>query len=319
MATENNRRKMVVYAGYVNDENKLLKSTSGGIATALAEQMIERGGYVAGVVYSENFRKAEYIVTNDINDIEKFKGSKYIDSDKNHIYRKVKALLQQGKQVLFVGLPCTVAGLYNFLGYEAENLLTCELICHGPTTTKVHEEYISYLEKKYKSEIVEFSVRRKKDAWLPPYLYAKFKNGKEFMKPFYSTEYGFAFSIFGKAACYNCHFKGTNHCADIMIGDFWGATEKDAFWNNKGVSSIFAETEKGNKALKMLRSIKLFPTTFERAVENNPMVIKSRPHDTREERFRKLFEKKGLIYAARYSVGFKQRLKNLAFKIFHLR
>ncbi len=303
-----------VYGGYIDNDNKLMQSTSGGIATALAEQMIEAGGYVAGVAYSEDFHKAEYIITNSKHDLEKLKGSKYIETDKKDVYNRVKALLEQGEKVLFIGLPCTVAAIYSFLGKREENLLTCELICHGPTSAKVHEEYVSYLEEKYNSKIAEFSVRHKKHEWLPTYLYAKFVNGQEFEKPFYSTEYGFAFSVLGRESCYNCRFRGDRRCGDIMVGDFWGATENDEFWNKKGVSVIFAETEKGNKAVKALKGVKLFQTTFEKAVASNPMVIKSKAKNPQREKFSKLFEEKGLIYAAKHSVSLSNRIKNFAVK-----
>ncbi len=152
---------VAVYGGYIDDDNELMQSASGGIATALAEQMIDAGGYVAGVAYSEDFYKAEYIIINDKNDLEKLKGSKYVETEKKDIYKKVQSLLMQGEKVLFIGLPCTVAAMYKFLGERVENLLTCELICHGPTLAKVHKEYISYLEQVYNSKIIEFSVRHK--------------------------------------------------------------------------------------------------------------------------------------------------------------
>lgn len=82
-----------------------------------------------------------------------------------------------------------------------------------------------------------------------------------------------------------------------MIGDYWGATENDAFWNSRGVSSIFAETEKGNTVLNAIPGIKLFPSTFERAVEKNQMVIKSKKCSPKRDVFEELLSQKGLIYA----------------------
>lgn len=99
-----------------------------------------------------------------------------------------------------------------------------------------------------------------------------------------------------------------------MVGDFWGATEKDEFWNKKGISAIYAETEKGNKALKALQGVKLFPTTFEKAVANNQMVIKSKEKSPQREKFSKLFAEKGLIYAAAHSKSIKSRIKNVVVK-----
>lgn len=303
MFDEYKEHDVAVYGGYLDDESKLMQSASGGIATALAEHMLEQGGFAAGVAYSEDFYKAEYIIIHDKSEVGRLKGSKYIECDKKHIYSDVKRLIESGEKVLFFGLPCTVAALYKFIGSRPETLLTCELICRGPTSSEIHQEYLFYLESEYKGKIIDFSVRYKKGAWDPSYLYAKFDNGQVFEKPFYETEYGSAFSIFIKESCYRCIFKGNNRQGDIMIGDFWGATEQDIFWNKYGVSSIFAETGKGNDFLRSTPGIKLFPTTFEKAVENNLMVI--RPigiHGKRDkrEKFAELFAEKGLLCAARY-------------------
>lgn len=310
MYNDYNTHDVAVYGGYLDNTDKLLQSTSGGIATALAEYFLSQGGYVVGVSYSNNFYKAEYSIIKDSADINKLKGSKYIDCDKTKIYAEVKALIETGKQVLFFGLPCTVAALYKFLKTKPDNLLTCELICHGPTYEKVHTDYIAYLERKFKGKVINFSVRHKADAWQPSYLYAKFDNGKIFQKPFFETEYGYAFSVLGKTSCYNCKFKGNNRQGDIMIGDFWGATEGDAYWNKYGVSSIFAETEKGNEFINATPGIKLFNTSFEKAVEYNPMVIMSRTKNCKRDELKDLLSKYDLITAVKRSKGLKIRIKD---------
>lgn len=309
------KHDVAIYGGYLDDNAKILQSASGGIATALSEFMLQQGGYVAGVAYSEDLYKAEYVIIHNMADIHKLKGSKYIESDKKNIYSEVKELIDSGEKVLFFGLPCIVGALYNYIGSRPENLLTCELICHGPTLPKIHQDYITFLERKNKSKIIEFSVRYKIEAWKPVYLYAKFENGHVFKKPFYETEYGIAFSILPKQSCYNCKFKGNNRQADIMIGDFWGAVETDVFWNKYGVSSIFAETEKGNSFLKSLPGIKLFPTTFERAVEKNPMVITSIKRKNNRDKFAKLLSEKGLIYAVKHTTSYKKRVAKAVLRL----
>lgn len=298
---------LAVYGGYLNNDKELLECTSGGIATALSRQMIRQGGYVAGVTYSEDFYTAKYKLAYNEEQLEKFKGSKYMEVDRAGIYRDVKALLDEGKKVLFFGLPCTVAGINLFIKREYDNLITCELVCHGPTKAKVHMEYIDYLENKFNSKIIDFSVRRKRNAWFPPYLSAKFENGKVFEKEFYRTEYGYAFKLMGKSSCYHCSFKGNNRTGDIMIGDFLGATEQDEFWNSKGISVIFAHTEKGKRFLKMTKGIQLFETDFEKAITNNLMVIQSREKEPEKEYFEKMFDKKGLIYAVHHSRYFRRK------------
>ena len=145
MYSEYNKHDIAVYGGYLSDNAKILQSASGGIATALSECMLQQGGYVVGVAYSDDFYKAEYVIIDSISEIDRLKGSKYIDCDKKNVYSDVKKLLDSGQKVLFFGLPCVVGALYNFLGERPEKLLTCELICHGPTYAKVHSDYVKFL------------------------------------------------------------------------------------------------------------------------------------------------------------------------------
>lgn len=288
---------IAIYGGYLKQEKELLECASGGMATALARKMIQDGGYVAGVAYAEDCYSAEYIVTNKEEDLDRLKGSKYIDANKNDVYNKVKKLLDEGQKVLFTGLPCLVGALYAMLGKKYDNLVTCELVCNGPTLVKVHEDYVKHLEEKFGSKVVDFSVKHKEGKWTPTYLYAKFENGEVFKKEFADTEYGYAFTVLGKKACYECKFKGNNRTADIMVGDFWGATEKNDFWNEKGVSVVFVHTEKGKDFIESVDGIKMFDTDFETAVRKNQKVIVSKKMHPDTEEFEKNFKEGGLMYA----------------------
>ena len=267
--------------------------------------------------YTKDFHGAEYIIVDDLKELVKLKGSKYIEVNNNNIFTKVKKMINDDKKVLFFGLPCVVAALYSFLGERPHNLITCELICNGPTYSKVHSDYIGYLEKKYKSKIVKFSVRYKKDSWTPLFLYAEFENGKIFKKPFYDTEYGFGFNLLARPQCYNCKFTGDNRHGDLMIGDFWGATEKDDYWNKYGVSSIFVETTKGEEYIKAIADkVKLFPTNFEEAVKNNLRVINSRKKYDDRDNFLTLLNEKDLFYAVRHTITNKEKIKKIIKKLF---
>lgn len=306
---------IAAFAGYVENREELLQCASGGIATAMSKKMIEEGGYVAGVRYSDDFRSAQYEIVSDIQGLDRLKGSKYIDVDKGTIYKDVKALLDDGKKVLFFGLPCTVGAMRAYLKKDYDNLIAVESICHGPTSVKVHQQYIDYLEKKYQSRIVDFTVRKKIKKWKPKYLYARFENGQSILKPFSSTEYGYAFSVMSKSSCYNCQFRGNARVGDIMIGDFWGATETDVFWNSAGVSAVLVHTEKGLEFLKNTEGIKLFETSFERIAAGNKNIIQTRKLSPEGKKFERLFNEKGLFYAAKHSKGIKRRIKAILVRI----
>ena len=301
-----------VYAAFSSDKSLLKNSASGGVATAMSVSVVKAGGYVAGVSYTADFQDAEYIIVNKLEDLKKLQGSKYIRAKLNGIYGNVHSLLDDGKFVLFIGLPCNIAGLKMYLKTEYQNLLTCELICDGPTKTEVHKQYVEYIEKQYDSKLKSFSVRYKRYGWPIPYLRAEFKNGKVLLEEFYFTEYGYAFRLNKYNSCFNCQFKGSNCVGDLMIGDFWGAKDTDAFWNVDGISAILVRNEKADSFLKSVHSLVLFEENYERVVSKNNRVV--RPSENTKERqdFSKHFNEDGLFLTVNRLMP---RSRNLAIKI----
>lgn len=304
------------YSGYFKDISKLKQSTSGGAATALSEAIIKAGGIVFGVIYSENFKSCEYYCAENYDQLEKFKGSKYIESAKKiffdgeykSVYEVVAEKLNSGKTVLFIGLECVIAALYRHAelnDVNIENLYTVSLICHGPTFSKVAEDYITALEKKYRSKVKDFSVRFKKYGVKPPYIHAVFENGRVFEIPFYESDYGYAFGNYTLPGCYKCNFKGENHKADVAIGDYWGLTSDMAEYNKYGASVLITRTEKGENMVSMLDMVEfnLSESNIEHAILTSTMYYKSMKKPSDWETFRENLYKKGLHYAVVQSRG----------------
>lgn len=227
----------------------------------------------------------------------------------------MKASLESGRTVLFIGLPCEIGGLKSFLRRDYENLTTAELICHGPTSPKVADDFVHSLKRKYQSHVVSFNVRYKKDGrWTPPYLRAEFENGEVFLEPFYSTDYGRAFGLFSRPSCYSCLYKGDKRVADITQGDYWGCNANDSFYTPSGVSVIFVHTEKGNALLDGVRDLELTETEFEHASKGNPMLSASKAKHPRRDVFAEVFSEKGLHAACKKSQTMKQRVLEVAVK-----
>lgn len=192
---------------------------------------------------------------------------------------------------------------------STKNLTTAELICHGPTSPKVAEEFVHALERKYQSRVVSFNVRYKKDGkWTPPYLKAEFADGREYLEPLYATNYGRAFGIFSRPSCYSCTYKGDKQVADITFGDYWGCTDADAFYNPGGVSVIFVHTERGVALLEGLTDLELTETEFEHAAKGNPLLFNSKTKSPQREVFAEVFAEKGLHDACKRSQTVKQRV-----------
>ena len=126
-----------VYAAWAKDKKIRLNSTSGGVCHELSRCVVENGGYVAGVVYAEDFKSAHYELIHDEKGLEKITQTKYFQADADGIYPQVRDRLEEGKTVLFVGTPCYNAALQAFLGKEYENLIQCEFVCRGNPSPKL--------------------------------------------------------------------------------------------------------------------------------------------------------------------------------------
>ena len=64
----------------------------------------------------------------------------------------IKSNLNIGKNVLFSGTPCQVAGLKSFLHKDFDNLITVDLICHCVPSPMVFKDYITFIEEKHKKK-----------------------------------------------------------------------------------------------------------------------------------------------------------------------
>lgn len=286
------------YAGWSMDDDQLVSSSSGGAATALAEAIIDADGVVYGVAYSADCKKIEYVRVSEKESLQKLKTSKYAQATKAGILPLITDDLKAGKKVLFIGVPCDCSGIMNALG-KYENLMIVSLVCHGPTSQAVHEQYCATLEKERASEISQFSVRYKKDGlWKPYYIHANFKDGSEYMKKFEDSPYNKAFLFFKRPSCNECVFKVDKFVADLLIGDFHAAKPGTETYNEKGVSSILVLTERGEELLQSISDY-FFMKEVGMKISTHQIAI-NRPVKRRANRkqFSSVFVKKGLTAAS---------------------
>ena len=300
------------YCGYIKDLNKLKASASGGLATAMAEETIKKGGSIYGVAYSDDFKDAEYIRVADNSGIELLKASKYIKARLNlSIIDSMISDLKKNISVLFIGLPCDVYALKKHLSKNNidDRLLVCvDLICHGPTSPKVAKEYVESLEKRYHSKITNFNVRYKNPYWKPPFLYVEFENNKKHIESFYTTDYGIAFMQMSEPQCYTCKHKG-DYSSDITIGDYHGSNKDDQGYNQYGSSVAFVHTAKGDIFINQLRYFNLYTANTEKALSGNPRYSSPTKQTAKSIAFKNNFDRKGLKYAVAKHIGVKQQIR----------
>lgn len=281
---------MKAYAGYIKTD-ELMKSASGGVASLLTQIVVEDNGVVFAVKYDRDYKKALYGEIRDIQDIDCYRDSKYFQKEniieykgqKIKIYERIQEVLAEGKLVLFIGLGCDIFALECYLkkhNCNTDNLIKVELICDGVIPARVHKEYIEYLEKKYCSKVVEFSVRDKKYGWGNSCMHVKFENQSEFNAEFYNTQYGRAFRDYKCRRCYSCKFKSSDkHMGDLVIGDYWGCRPGMKVYNFNGVSVVLSNTQKGELLLERLNTCGLYMDSIELeyVYYNQPRLISSHP------------------------------------------
>ncbi|MCS2450406.1 Coenzyme F420 hydrogenase/dehydrogenase, beta subunit C-terminal domain [Bacteroides thetaiotaomicron] len=131
-----------VYAAKNPNEQIRLSSSSGGIFTMLAEQILKENGIVFGARFDEKW-EVEHDYADTLDGIAAFRGSKYVQSRIGDSYQRVEDFLRKGRKVLFSGTPCQVAGLKRFLhNKEYDNLLTVDVICHGVPSPLIWRKYL---------------------------------------------------------------------------------------------------------------------------------------------------------------------------------
>lgn len=239
---QDKRSPINVYAVKHRDDCIRQRSSSGGVFSLLAQQVIHDKGVVFGVKYnSEN--EAIFSYTETMDGLSDFQGSKYVQAYVGNSYADVESFLKSGRLVLFVGTPCQVLGLKLFLRKEYQNLLVVDFVCHGVPSPKVWRMYLNDFISSHKAKtITSINFRDKFTGWQKYSCAIEYTDGNrrcvkstrfdenEYMKAFLSN-------VSLRKSCYYCPTKAGKSMADITIGDFWGIGSRyPAFDDDKGVS-----------------------------------------------------------------------------------
>lgn len=288
-------KKSECFAVMGEDELRM-KSSSGGMFSLLAEKVLGKGGYVCGAAYSEDFRSVGHIIINDEVGLARLRGSKYVQSDTGAVFKEIKALLDDKRDVLFSGCPCQVAGLKSYLGKEYKNLLTVDLVCHGGNSLTAYRRFLDECSQGRKIGSVNF---REKEiyGWETP-VTIKFTDGTAFRQtcdksPWYK---GFLNGVINRPYCGSCKYASVQRVGDITLGDFWGVSEIDpAFDDNKGTGLVLVNSSKGMNAFRSAKALlKLCEAVpLDRAIKiaetrNGQLLYPRAPHPNRDKFFKEM-------------------------------
>lgn len=224
-------------------------SRSGGIFTALTDIILDEKGVVYGCQLDSDY-VAYHGRSETIEGRDRFRGSKYIQSDLKDTFRQVKKDLVDGRTVLFSGTSCQIAGLKAYCaGVNTDNLYCIDIICHGVPSPMVWKDYLIYCEKKYGGKVTEVEFINKKRFGWKAHKESVWINGKEYDNVIFT--HLFRDHNILRPACYECPYKSIEHPGDITIGDAWGIDKVNPEFNdNKGVSLVLINSDKGKCLLQ---------------------------------------------------------------------
>ena len=267
-----------IFVGNCVDKNVLMKSSSGGIFSAVAHEVIKSNGIVYGAAWIKP-RRVEHVGIDSIDDLDKIRGSKYVQSEIGLSFREVKNHLTKGRIVCFVGTPCQISGLKSFLGKHYENLLTIDIVCHGVPNQRMLNDDLNYMAKKYKISPQFIKFRDKKYGWGTK---GSISDGKKSIKynavnsPYY---YFFLKANLYRPSCYNCRFPAEGRQGDLTIGDYWNVNSFDekTFGNTKyGISCILINSDKGKEWFdRAANNLQISPSSFESISRRNGQLVES--------------------------------------------
>ncbi len=281
------------YAARHKDMKEVETSRSGAAFIAISDYVLENGGVVYGAGYTDHFRVVHKRATTK-EERDEFKGSKYVQSNMNTVFRQVKKDLKDGLTVLFSGTPCQTAGLNSYIGKKLrEHLILVDIVCHGVPGPYLWRDYIAYLEKKQGDKICWVNFRDKQEyGWKAHHETFEFVNSGKM-----SFTYLFYQHIMFRPSCGRCHYANTRRPSDITIADFWGWEKTDSNINkdDKGVSLILINTDKGRRLFNVVREhMTIIPAKLENCIQPNlryPSVF-----NPKWKSFEKDYENKGFEY-----------------------
>ncbi len=255
--------------------------SSGGIFGLLANKLVSDGWYVCGAAFDDNL-KLKHILASSEEEIGPLKKSKYLQSDTKGIYSEIKAKLDAGGRVMFVGTPCQCKALQNFLNNSyTKQLLVVDFACHGVPSQDLFDKCIDYYERKHHCKVISYQFRYKPKKYGSPQNY-KLEirrgsdtikvEGKYYQEPFY---YGFQKYMTLRPSCYQCPWANTNRISDISLADFWGIETITEQWDRRDHPSlVILNTDFGKSCFQRITTeLAIINTTRDEAIRRNRSLV----------------------------------------------
>lgn len=248
------------YVAWSESEETRTTAASGGIASELYNYAVKQKMQFAGVLMNER-NEAHFLISSRGVDIQKFRNSKYTFSYMDDIYKGICKLLKSGETVLFIGLPCQVAAVKNFMEIQKVSgvLYTIDLVCHGTPPPTYLKDHIASIEKKtgtkaksiyfrdprYKTDKFAFSIYDE-SIFEQTNLLSKKPTYVKYVDDDDLYQIGYHNALIYRDCCYSCNYARADRSSDITLGDYHGLGQMSRYVHEKNqVSCVLINTEQG--------------------------------------------------------------------------
>lgn len=292
--TNENYKAPEVYAAWLKDVNMRLYSTSGGVYYALARKVLEECGVVIACKFTSDWKHAEHVVVESLDELLPTVRSKYFQSETAGIYRKVKNIIDSGKKVLFCGTPCQSVAMQQYLGGYSENLITMDFICRGNNSQKAYQAFIEELEERYKAPVKSVQFKNKRNGWTSLGVLIEFENGDEYYDTRENSYWTLGYirnNLYMRPVCHECKFRTIPRKSDFTVGDFWGITNAGSEDTFNGISVLFVNSIRAKEMLEGLQDTLYYEKhSLEEAIKGNPCILTSPKEGVMREKFFSLLD-----------------------------
>ena len=284
------REPRAVYAAIAKDAELRMQSSSGGMFSLLARQVLAKGGIVFGAAWDYTDHSVKIIAAHNEEGLAELRGSKYVQANVGDAYFQVYEALKKDTPVLYSGTPCQIAALNRYLGKNYDNLLTIEVICHAAPSPLAFQKYAQQREKEAKSKISRIFSRSKNCSWKRYAILLSFhSNNIAYLKsttidPFLR---GFLSELYNRPSCHQCAVRELRSGADLTLADYWSVHQRfPDMDDDKGTSVVLVHTEKGAEAFAAVKDLcRVEASDFADIRRTNPAVYRSQPPHPRRAKF----------------------------------
>lgn len=238
--------------GYVvqhRDLRILKESTSGGAFTGFAEYIIKEGGVVVGAALNQEL-VVEHIVVDNVEDLSKFRNSKYVQSYiAPIIYNQIKNFLRDGRLVCFSGTSCQIEAVKYLFEDKYDNLICIDVVCRAVPSPLAFKKYTEYQTARNRAKIESLRFRDKVFSYHFSTLNIGFEGRKKhYHRGIESDPWHRAFfsGICNRPSCHDCVFKKRYRVSDITLWDCFNYEQQfSSMKRNLGATNVLIHSAKG--------------------------------------------------------------------------